>query len=61
MENLKNYKITYENGNTLNIRAYSVEYSEETGNYYVCSKAYVGDGPSWSVIHGKYIKSIEEV
>ena len=57
---LANYLITYHNGNTLQIRAYSVRHMANH-KYYICGKAFVGDGPEWTILKDTYIKSIKEV
>lgn len=54
---LSNYLITYRNGNTLQIRAYSVRHV--AAKYYICGKAFVGDGPEWTVLRDTYIDSIK--
>lgn len=53
---LTNYRITYHNGNTLQIRAYSVRHVSH--KYYICGKAFVGDGPEWTILSDTHIRSI---
>lgn len=56
---MKEYKITYKNGNELTIKAYDIE--RHNNNYYMVNKTYTGDGPEWTVIKGDKIEKIEEV
>ena len=56
---MKNYKITYKNGKTATMKAYSVELHD--GKYYVCGKAYTGDNPEHYILTTNHIEKIEEV
>lgn len=56
---MKEYKITYKNGNELKIKAYNIEKHNNT--YYMVNKAYTGDGPEWTIIEGDKIEKIEGV
>lgn len=53
------YKITYKNGNTAFMQAYSVE--EHDDKFYVCGKSYACDNPEWYTLTKNNIASIDQV
>lgn len=57
---MKNYKISYKNGNKpVIISAHSVEHHDS--KYYICTTAHWCDSPSWYTLNDAAIESIEEV